>query len=330
MLYKSWSIEGCEHRVCRTCLCSYLCSRIEDGLVDTKCPHIVGETQCTNTIAHNDVRILIGRGKVMEKFERYLAMRDPLNRLCPYCDYVQVGDPEHPWMSCIQCNRQYCFTHSLAHEATEPCRTFERRMRKQNRSSRELIKHTCKDCPGCGAPTLKSSGCNHITCRCGTEWCWLCGHVIILTGPYPAHYDVINVTSSCAGRQFDDNAGPPSFKTKLLRWSLFPLHLLFFLFGLVLYVIFTILLLPCWVACCRQRWIQIRYVVDYILLLSGFILMFFTIIVITLVAYFLSMVLWPLSSPIYVPLAVYFGWSLRRWLLVPCWPYTCAQWILTD
>jgi len=27
-------------------------------------------------------------------------------------------------------------------------------------------------CPGCGVPTVRSEGCTHIVCVCGTEWDW--------------------------------------------------------------------------------------------------------------------------------------------------------------
>ena len=30
-------------------------------------------------------------------------------------------------------------------------------------------------CPGCGISTNKESGCDHITCVCGTHWCYRCG-----------------------------------------------------------------------------------------------------------------------------------------------------------
>jgi hypothetical protein len=32
-----------------------------------------------------------------------------------------------------------------------------------------------KECPGCGTMTEKTGGCNHITCDCGSHWCFLCG-----------------------------------------------------------------------------------------------------------------------------------------------------------
>jgi hypothetical protein len=31
-----------------------------------------------------------------------------------------------------------------------------------------------KKCPQCNIPTSKSGGCNHITCRCGCHWCYVC------------------------------------------------------------------------------------------------------------------------------------------------------------
>ena len=33
----------------------------------------------------------------------------------------------------------------------------------------------CKPCPKCRASVQKVSGCNHVRCRCGQYFCWLCG-----------------------------------------------------------------------------------------------------------------------------------------------------------
>lgn len=32
-----------------------------------------------------------------------------------------------------------------------------------------------RECPGCSVATEKTGGCNHITCRCGADWCFVCG-----------------------------------------------------------------------------------------------------------------------------------------------------------
>mmetsp|Transcript_28694 Transcript_28694/g.95261 ORF Transcript_28694/g.95261 Transcript_28694/m.95261 type:complete len:964 (+) Transcript_28694:65-2956(+) len=40
----------------------------------------------------------------------------------------------------------------------------------------QAMKDNTKECPGCKAPTVKLSGCNHITCtQCPVHWCWQCG-----------------------------------------------------------------------------------------------------------------------------------------------------------
>ena len=40
---------------------------------------------------------------------------------------------------------------------------------------RAALSRPAKDCPGCGVPTEKTSGCDHLTCYCGVHWCWCCG-----------------------------------------------------------------------------------------------------------------------------------------------------------
>jgi len=51
----------------------------------------------------------------------------------------------------------------------EPCKT------KRIFQSEESIAKLSKACPKCKAPTVKISGCNHITCPCDAHWCWQCG-----------------------------------------------------------------------------------------------------------------------------------------------------------
>lgn len=36
-------------------------------------------------------------------------------------------------------------------------------------------------CPKCEAPTIKDGGCNHITCHCGAEYCYICCDEIFKT-----------------------------------------------------------------------------------------------------------------------------------------------------
>ena len=42
-------------------------------------------------------------------------------------------------------------------------------------ASAAFIQETSKPCPRCGIHIHKSDGCNHMTCTCRCEFCWLCG-----------------------------------------------------------------------------------------------------------------------------------------------------------
>jgi hypothetical protein len=50
-----------------------------------------------------------------------------------------------------------------------------------------------KTCPACKKDIQKNGGCNHMTCRCGHEFCWLC-----MANWHPSHY-------SCAGLKPEDD-----------------------------------------------------------------------------------------------------------------------------
>ena len=42
-------------------------------------------------------------------------------------------------------------------------------------ASDEFIRESSKPCPSCGTNIYKSEGCNHMTCQCHCEFCWICG-----------------------------------------------------------------------------------------------------------------------------------------------------------
>ena len=45
----------------------------------------------------------------------------------------------------------------------------------ENAESR--LKAKCKECPKCGMACFidDKTACNHMTCHCKHEWCWMCG-----------------------------------------------------------------------------------------------------------------------------------------------------------
>jgi len=77
-------------------------------------------------------------------------------------------------MKCEKCSREYCFFHSNAHVG-RTCKQYERSKWWEFRKNKRAAGKGAKVCPGCGIVVMKSEGCNHMTCRCGFEFCYVCG-----------------------------------------------------------------------------------------------------------------------------------------------------------
>jgi hypothetical protein len=68
-------------------------------------------------------------------------------------------------------------------------------------ASAELIEQTTMFCPGCRLQFHKSEGCNHITCGCKVEFCYLCGEEY-----EKDHFGHYQVTEHHADLQYDGRA----------------------------------------------------------------------------------------------------------------------------
>jgi hypothetical protein len=205
----------CEHRLCNGCLEEYLRVQIGDGnVLQVTCPF----QNCQVQFEEDDIAASVSAGD----FQRYQQMlflaqirQDPTARWCPHpgCETVLHLDPQLGPTQALEC--RVCGTSSCAScgKAPHPRLTCEKAEKRQERQEQRMLgkrrtkekKESIKEmkrsgftkCPGCRAIVEKSSGCNHMTCRCGREFCYICGETIIQTD---LHY----LTSACAGLQFSD------------------------------------------------------------------------------------------------------------------------------
>lgn len=82
---------------------------------------------------------------------------------------------------CPSCQVDYCLLCSQTWEVSgqshdgKSCLEFDSAL-PQSHKSKERHWAGAKACPGCQVRTLRSMGCNHMTCtQCGMHWCWVCG-----------------------------------------------------------------------------------------------------------------------------------------------------------
>ncbi|KAJ3038737.1 translation termination inhibitor protein itt1 [Rhizophlyctis rosea] len=70
----------------------------------------------------------------------------------------------------------------------------------RERETLEWKRNNTTGCPTCEISVLKSDGCNHMTCSCGTHFCYLCGAYLDKRRPY-MHFNQLG--SPCYGRLFE-------------------------------------------------------------------------------------------------------------------------------
>ncbi|KAH8675961.1 hypothetical protein BX600DRAFT_190897 [Xylariales sp. PMI_506] len=171
--------RACEHKpsTCRECAGQWIASSLETQSWDRlRCP------ECPQLLQFQDVRNLASQ----EVFNRYdeLAVKAFIGsihdfRWClnPVCGAGQIVRGDCSKVRCLHCRAASCAHHNLPWHSGETCEQYDKRTRHQRKSekaSEKKVKEITKPCPHCRRNVNKYSGCDHITCVCGHEWCYLC------------------------------------------------------------------------------------------------------------------------------------------------------------
>ena len=171
-------------------------------------------TGCGTEMKEKDIRIYLTEHEFAKyhQFRFFAQLRfEPNSRWCPKrgCGSGVIGNPDDrnfPKLSCGNCNTDYCFNCSLKWHEGLTCQQKRKRREKHqsnyNKYAMKKNKRWMKEnkyvkCSKCGHAVQKESGCNHMTCSCGHEFCWLCGDSIM---SLDLHYSI----GACAYLQFSD------------------------------------------------------------------------------------------------------------------------------
>lgn len=88
---------------------------------------------------------------------------DSRKMVCPACLTAFCGLCRNPWMF------------GRADHSYRACREYMRRIPQGlHDGDRFALAAFGRRCPGCSRLTERISGCNHMTCPCGIEWCYAC------------------------------------------------------------------------------------------------------------------------------------------------------------
>ncbi|CAJ0753914.1 21402_t:CDS:2 [Entrophospora sp. SA101] len=171
----------CKHNdACPVCIKRHIEAELNSkgDIVQVRCP----KSRCTTELTFDDVRRLATK----ELFERYdtLLLRNAIRKLPDFrwCKAPKCGSgQEHttgdrlPIMTCSACSAKSCFTHDVPWHQGLTCAQFTEQLEsKDYTANRAYYERLTKQCPSCQMSIEKNQGCDHMSCRCGYEFCWLC------------------------------------------------------------------------------------------------------------------------------------------------------------
>jgi len=100
---------------------------------------------------------------------------------CPTadCQYMFFFNPGDYDFNCLQCHKRYCLNCRVEFHEGSTCEKYQEWM-KLNGKTEDLFTDfvqgkKLKQCCACKKWVQKVSGCDHVTCRCGAQFSYLCG-----------------------------------------------------------------------------------------------------------------------------------------------------------
>lgn len=109
---------------------------------------------------------------------RYVIENNAEYIVCPLCNHgMHVEENVRtPILRCIHCHHDSCRQCRVAWHNDLTCQQYQAstNVSEQDRLNNNYIQSHTKICPRCSTPIEKNGGCDHITCRCGHEFCYVC------------------------------------------------------------------------------------------------------------------------------------------------------------
>ena len=189
----------CNKHVHGKCFADYIENELNNNHFPIKCP------LCSDKVRHeinyktiSDCLILNDKEKTVIKLENI-----SLNRLsetnpdeisfCPTpgCQYICYYDANVYHLDCPLCKKSYCLKCKTEWHKNQTCQeyqefhnmTYDEKIN-QKKFDDYVKGNKCKQCPTCKRWVEKNKGCDHISCLCGTHFCYRCGEVRDSKNPY--------------------------------------------------------------------------------------------------------------------------------------------------
>lgn len=165
------------------CFDQYVITSVKDNKIPIKCPYcnlsIVNPNYVIEALQTSNEEDLISK---YEQYElNYYALNHNEDISCcptPGCSYMFYYEKDDTFFKCPICNKEYCMKCKSDWHEKISCEENQK-LRNVNELDKEFYKYVkgamYKQCPFCKMWVEKTVGCNHMRCRCGKDFCYLCG-----------------------------------------------------------------------------------------------------------------------------------------------------------
>jgi hypothetical protein len=185
------------HVLCKDCLNLYVASRLNEHELDASVfPIRCCIPDCKALLPRDVLFALLKENEVdgedvvsmIEEVELKASMitiekssRDAVI-YCPKCSYFETFDLNHlrvpkffickacvePVTVCIKCKKYVEYSAVSKHTCSQGFEFWKTRIESA------LVEASARKCPGCGKGGRLDDNCTHVSCSCGTRWCYCC------------------------------------------------------------------------------------------------------------------------------------------------------------
>jgi len=181
---KMFSIAGCLHRYCYSCMKSHVHVKLVQAMLP-KCPHDGCKTDLTLKMCKTFLTPEL-YGIMKERVqESAIAAADKI--YCPYprCSAlmsrteISANTRAGGSSKCKRCRGLFCLHCKVPWHNNMSCVAYKRSNPSPSVEDAKLKslarKNLWRQCVKCSHMVELGEGCNHISCRCGHQFCYVCG-----------------------------------------------------------------------------------------------------------------------------------------------------------
>lgn len=175
----------CKHPFCIDCISKHVATQIQQNVLKLNCPN----PSCGVELKPEYLQSILPKEVIdrweSAKYESSIALTQKV--YCPFknCSGLLVNEPDGGKVvtstECPYCHRLFCAQCKVPWHAEMSCKEFQKSKRNKgekylDKKFFELVKgKKWPKCPKCSFFVQRRGGCEHMTCRCGCNFCYRCG-----------------------------------------------------------------------------------------------------------------------------------------------------------